>query len=66
MQFVKTDRVIGRDSNVVLVDFSHKPEPPAPRFPGAVGLRATHHEDTDLDLRSLAVRGVGLSAIASN
>jgi hypothetical protein len=59
MQFAKTGRVIGRDSNVVLVDFSREPEPPVPRFPGAVGLRATRHEETDLEPRSLAVRAAG-------
>jgi hypothetical protein len=32
--------VIGRDDNVVMVDFKRKPEPPAPRFPGASALRA--------------------------
>ena len=31
--------VIGRDNNVVMVDFRRKPDPPAPRFPGANGLR---------------------------
>jgi hypothetical protein len=32
-------RVIGREDNIVLVDFSREPNPPAPRFPGASGLR---------------------------
>jgi hypothetical protein len=32
-------RIIGRDRNVVVVDFAGKPEPPAPQFPGANGLR---------------------------
>lgn len=36
---VVNGRVIGRDGNIVLVDFSHEPNPPAPRFPGASGLR---------------------------
>lgn len=31
--------VIGRERNVVRVDFSRKPEPPAPTFPGAGALR---------------------------
>jgi hypothetical protein len=31
--------IIGRDRNVVVVDFAGKPEPPAPQFPGANGLR---------------------------
>jgi hypothetical protein len=33
--------IIGRDGNVVVVDFAGKPEPPAPPFPGANGLRET-------------------------
>jgi hypothetical protein len=32
-------RVIGREDNIVLVDFGREPNPPAPRFPGASGLR---------------------------
>jgi len=32
-------RVIGRNGNIVVVDFSREPNPPAPRFPGASGLR---------------------------
>lgn len=32
-------RVIGRDDNVVLVDFSRAPGPPPPRCPGAGALR---------------------------
>ena len=31
--------VVGRDDNVVHVDFGHEPDPPAPRFPGAGSLR---------------------------
>ena len=31
--------VIRRENNVLQVDFSHEPDPPAPRFPGASGLR---------------------------
>jgi hypothetical protein len=31
--------VIGRENNVVRVDFSRDPDPPAPKFPGASGLR---------------------------
>ena len=31
--------VIARESNIVRVDFSREPDPPAPRFPGANGLR---------------------------
>jgi hypothetical protein len=32
--------VIGRESNILRVDFSRRPNPPAPRFPGASGLRS--------------------------
>lgn len=31
--------VIRREDNVLQVDFSREPDPPAPRFPGANGLR---------------------------
>ena len=31
--------VIARESNVLRVDFGHKPDPPAPRFPGAAAAR---------------------------
>jgi hypothetical protein len=40
------NRVIGRKGNVVLVDFSRPPPPPAPRFPGANGLREPSCEET--------------------
>ena len=36
--------VIGRESNIVRVDFSREPNPPAPRFPGANGLRSEDSE----------------------
>jgi hypothetical protein len=36
----RVDRyVIGRESNVLHVDFHREPDPPAPRFPGAGALR---------------------------
>lgn len=31
--------IVGRDGNIVHVDFGHEPDPPAPRFPGAGSLR---------------------------
>ena len=31
--------VVARDNNVVRVDFTRQPDPPAPRFPGAGALR---------------------------
>ena len=40
-------RVVSRrEDNVLWVDFSRDPDPPAPRFPGARGLRATGDERT--------------------
>jgi hypothetical protein len=47
--------IIGRDSNVVVVDFAGKPEPPAPRFPGANALReiAAAAPENDLQLPPL-------------
>jgi hypothetical protein len=32
--------VLGRENNIVRVDFTREPDPPAPRFPGAGALRA--------------------------
>jgi hypothetical protein len=48
MQIVSSaDRyVIGRDHNVVLVDFGRRPDPPAPRFPGAAALRTQTMESS--------------------
>jgi len=31
--------VLGRENNVVRVDFRHEPDPPAPKFPGAGAMR---------------------------
>jgi hypothetical protein len=39
--------VIGRDRNVVRVDFRRRPDPPAPRFPGAAALRRVAPEFVD-------------------
>ena len=41
--------VVGRDRNVVLVDFGRRPDPPAPRFPGAGALRTEETEDNCWD-----------------
>ena len=38
-------RVIAREDNVVRVDFGREPDPPAPRFPGATGLRSGGNND---------------------
>jgi hypothetical protein len=43
------NRVIGRKGNVLLVDFSRPPNPPAPRFPGANGLREPRCEETSFE-----------------
>jgi len=40
--------IVGRDGNIVHVDFGHEPDPPAPRFPGASSLRfATELNDAN-------------------
>ena len=41
--------VLHRDNNVLQVDFSREPNPPAPRFPGASGLRGLGQEDSELN-----------------
>jgi hypothetical protein len=33
--------VLGREHNVVHVDFGREPDPPAPKFPGAAALRSS-------------------------
>jgi hypothetical protein len=38
--------VSGRQDNVLWVDFSRDPDPPAPKFPGASGLREIVDENT--------------------
>jgi hypothetical protein len=48
--------IISLDSNVVRVDFSRKPEPPAPTFPGAGALRNARFariptEDPDMTMK---------------
>jgi len=48
----RADRyVIGRENNVVVVDF-REPDPPAPKFPGAGALRG------DRELGELCYRGL--------
>jgi hypothetical protein len=39
-----TKYIIGRESNVVQVDFGRESDPPAPNFPGANGLRPMKKE----------------------
>ena len=49
--------VIARESNVVRVDFSREPDPPAPCFPGANGLRLSDtNRDGEEALRAIAIR----------
>ena len=57
--FSAVDRyVIARERNVVTVDFSREPDPPAPRFPGANGLRlrGSAHEGADTQGPALSAR----------
>jgi hypothetical protein len=56
--------VIGRENNVVRVDFSRDPDPPAPRFPGANGLREINDDNistNDEYLRSRPTRNSNAS-----
>ena len=49
--------VIHRENNIVEVDFRREPDPPAPRFPGARGLRKLNEEPSEqgwAGLRSVA------------
>ena len=52
--------VIARDTNVLRVDFSREPDPPAPYFPGANGLRLRRAEpDEAVAPTAIAIRGTG-------
>ncbi len=57
--------VICREDNVVRVDFTRKPDPPAPLFPGASGLRRvielSQHESESHWGEPTKVRQVSLS-----
>jgi hypothetical protein len=48
--------IIGRDSNVVVVDFAGKPEPPKPQFPGANALREVAAAAPESELQSPPLR----------
>lgn len=37
--------VIAREGNILRVDFGREPDPPAPNFPGARGLRPRARDD---------------------
>ena len=47
IMLLESDRAprAGRDQNVIYVDFTRPPDPPAPKFPGATGLRVASEED---------------------
>ena len=45
--------VIGRKDNVVIVDFTRRPEPPAPGFPGAGALREISAEESKPEFWSM-------------
>jgi hypothetical protein len=52
--------IIARDSNIVRIDFNQDPDPPAPRFPGAAGLREHRSEptaDTDIAVAPACLAG---------
>jgi len=57
MLSVIKSRVIGRNGNIVVVDFSREPNPPAPRFPGASGLRMPSDDEPRTSFTPLAIRG---------
>jgi len=52
--------VIARESNVVRVDFRRDPDPPAPSFPGANGLRLSDTEADEAEAPTdIAIRSAG-------
>jgi len=55
MQRTSGGFVISRENNVLRVDFSRNPDPPAPKFPGAGGLREVADESTKMAEHKLAV-----------
>ena len=54
MQLATNLYVIGREGNVVLVDFSKRRSPRPPWFPGADGLRILGSDELTSDLSSCA------------
>lgn len=48
--------VVCRENNVLRVDFSREPEPPAPHFPGAGGLREITSDDCQLGFGPVATK----------
>jgi hypothetical protein len=63
MQRKHSRLVIGRENNVLRVDFSRDPDPPAPRFPGASGLREIVDESASV---TETISGVAMSGALSN
>jgi hypothetical protein len=53
MRFFRDTCIVGRNDNVLVVDFTRRPEPPAPRFPGANALRENATEEGELRVASL-------------
>lgn len=52
MRFFNDTRIIGREDNILVVDFTRRPEPPVPRFPGGNALRQNYAEEAELRLAS--------------
>jgi hypothetical protein len=48
--------VIGRERNVVRVDFSREPEPPTPPFPGAGAMRACAWQSRQVNAAAAGLR----------
>lgn len=55
MQRTSSRFIISRENNVLRVDFSRDPDPPAPKFPGAGALREPIEENTNTGEHTLAV-----------
>jgi hypothetical protein len=48
--------IIGRDSNVVRVDFGRHPDPPTPKFPGTAALRRSALHSLSLNAKALTAK----------
>jgi hypothetical protein len=46
--------VVAREKNVLVVDFKRKPDPPAPKFPGAGALHEPDHLNGQVDMLAAA------------
>lgn len=57
MRFFYDTRVIGRNDNILIVDFTRGPEPPVPRFPGANALRENATDEVELHVASRSSSG---------